>query len=322
MKMNVTKIWSIPQEKNHNAFTDLTWYQGDIYLTYRSCPQGHALYTSSRVVVLRSRDEGQTWEKVFCAGVPGRDVRDPHFLQLSGGLAVYSGTWPVDPNDPRPTDYHNIESYVAFSEDGLNWRGFELLPDTRGIYCWRTGSWGGRYYMCGKNYREIPERRHSKLLASDDGFTWREEATIMPNIGDETSFIFAEDGEITALVRTSGPFGSYVCRAKRPYAEWERWELPEKICGPLLFAWGGELYAAGRSRVNPAAPVTRIYRLKSGLEGGVGGGWELEELHTLPSAGDNSYPGFIELAPGRGLFSYYSSHEEHTKVYLAELTLD
>ena len=56
-----------------------------------------------------------------------------------------------------------------------------------------------------------------------------------------------------------------------------------------------------------------------------------DRLHAfaeLPSGGDNSYPGFVELAPGRALVSYYSSHERDasgkqiTAVYLAELVIE
>ena len=47
----------------------------------------------------------------------------------------------------------------------------------------------------------------------------------------------------------------------------------------------------------------------------------------LPSGGDTSYPGFVELSPKRALVSYYSSHERDvaskviTAIYLADLTL-
>jgi hypothetical protein len=53
----------------------------------------------------------------------------------------------------------------------------------------------------------------------------------------------------------------------------------------------------------------------------------LHEFAELPSGGDNSYPGFVELGPARALVSYYSSHEQDaegktvTAVYLAELEL-
>ena len=53
----------------------------------------------------------------------------------------------------------------------------------------------------------------------------------------------------------------------------------------------------------------------------------LEEFAELPSAGDNSYPGFLELSPTRALVSYYSTHEKDeagkpiTAIYLAELAI-
>ena len=54
---------------------------------------------------------------------------------------------------------------------------------------------------------------------------------------------------------------------------------------------------------------------------------ELREFAQLPSGGDDSYPGFVELSPARALVSYYSSHERDpsgkliTAIYLAELFL-
>ena len=51
----------------------------------------------------------------------------------------------------------------------------------------------------------------------------------------------------------------------------------------------------------------------------------LVEFAELPSGGDNSYPGFVELSPTRGLLSWYSSHEkdaagqEITAIYMADL---
>jgi hypothetical protein len=40
----------------------------------------------------------------------------------------------------------------------------------------------------------------------------------------------------------------------------------------------------------------------------------------LPSSGDTSYPGLV-LEGDRLLVSYYSSHEERTAIYLAEIDL-
>jgi hypothetical protein len=53
----------------------------------------------------------------------------------------------------------------------------------------------------------------------------------------------------------------------------------------------------------------------------------LEEFAELPSGGDTSYPGFVELSPTRALMSWYSSHEndaegrQRTAIYLADLEI-
>ena len=53
----------------------------------------------------------------------------------------------------------------------------------------------------------------------------------------------------------------------------------------------------------------------------------LREFAELPSGGDNSYPGFVEISPTRALVSWYSSHEKDangksiTATYLADLHL-
>ena len=63
-------------------------------------------------------------------------------------------------------------------------------------------------------------------------------------------------------------------------------------------------------------PITTLYWLI---------GDELVRFAELPSGGDNSYPGFVELDDGRGLLSWYSTHEKNaagepiTAIYLAEL---
>ena len=51
------------------------------------------------------------------------------------------------------------------------------------------------------------------------------------------------------------------------------------------------------------------------------------DFAELPSGGDNSYPGFVELTPTSGVISWYSSHEKDndgqtiTAIYLADLEI-
>ena len=46
----------------------------------------------------------------------------------------------------------------------------------------------------------------------------------------------------------------------------------------------------------------------------------LHDRILLPSGGDTSYPGLV-IRGDRLLVSYYSSHEERTAIYLAEIQL-
>ena len=56
-------------------------------------------------------------------------------------------------------------------------------------------------------------------------------------------------------------------------------------------------------------------------------GETLHEFAELPSSGDNSYPGFVELSPNRAVMSWYSSHERDangkaiTTIYMADLNI-
>ena len=126
---------------------------------------------------------------------------------------------------------------------------------------------------------------------------------------------------------------SQLCRSKPPYTEWVRTDLNCFIGGPLLAKWGERYLVGGRKMFGQARKYSLDFYTKKGaappddprtvlywLEGD-----GLVDAAELPSGGDNSYPGFIELSPTRGLLSYYSSHEGSgsgaapCSIYLAEL---
>ena len=119
-------------------------------------------------------------------------------------------------------------------------------------------------------------------------------------------------------VARRGMGDAQLCRFRPPYNEWNRTDLDRYIGGPLLVKWGNRYLVGGRNSVDDTY-ITRFCWLAN------------DTLHTaaaLPSGGDNSYPGFIELSPSRALVSYYSSHEKDgggtaiTAIYLAELEIE
>ena len=151
----------------------------------------------------------------------------------------------------------------------------------------------------------------------DDGLVWKKRALFQERNGDETAFLFEQDGSITAVSRR-GRGNAEVCRAAKPYQNWQRHDLGRYIGGPLLVKWNNRYLVGGRKRENETYR-TALYWLE---------GNELHPCAELPSDGDNSYPGFIEVSPDKALLSYYSSHEKDaagntiTGIYLAELKLE
>jgi len=325
--VKVVSVRRVFHNGEHNAFTDMCRFEGRYYLTFRSCPDGHGVYPTSSIIVLSSEDT-LTWEQVHRFSVAKRDTRDPHFMVFKNRLFVYTGTWYCGDGQPssEERDLNRHLGYAVWSDDGIKWHGPEMLEGTYGHYIWRSASYGGKAYLCGRRkhefvknppqaeYREIIE---SAMLESDDGLIWKKAALFQERHGDETAFLFEQDGSVIAVARR-GRGDAQLCRSHPPYTEWNRTDLGRYIGGPLLVKWDNRYLVGGRNSVDDTY-ITRFCWLMN------------DTLHTvasLPSGGDNSYPGFIELSPSRALVSYYSSHEKDgsgnniTAIYCAELEIE
>jgi hypothetical protein len=307
----------------HNAFTDLARFKGRFYLTFRSCPDGHMVHPTASIMVLAS-DDAKEWKPVHRFSVPLRDPRDPHFLVFQDKLFVYTGTWYSGTTTLAQADYdlNKHLGYAAWSEDGVTWHSPIMMEGTFGLYVWRAAAFSGRAYLCGRRKTgfEITARGEGRqveslMLESDDGLIWRKCAVFQETAGDETAFLFAPDGRVLGVGRRVG--NAELLRSVPPYTHWERKELDRSIGGPLLAKWG-DRYLVGGRKTTASGPKTSLCWLV---------GDQLQEFAELPSGGDNSYPGFVELAPDRALVSYYSSHERDasgkpiTAIYLAELVM-
>ena len=207
----VTSVRQLFNDGNHNAFTDLCRFRNRLFLTFRSCPDGHMLFTSSRIVVLSSSD-GTDWEQVHAFSVANRDVRDPHFLVFDDKLFVYSGAWWVNPDDADEQDVNDHLGFCVWSEDGDSWHGPRMLEGTHGHYIWRAAARDGMAYLNGRrirNFDVIPRRAEpseymeSWLLHSGDGFNWVPLSRIQAAHGDETALLFEDNGDLLAVARAS-----------------------------------------------------------------------------------------------------------------------
>jgi hypothetical protein len=318
--VRVESVRRIYDDGHHDAFTDLCRFRDRFWLACRSCPDGHMVFASSKIVVLSSED-GTDWEERYAFRVPDRDTRDPHFLVFRDKLFVYTGTWLV-PREGAARDLNDHLGYAAWTPDGLRWEGPRLLEGTYGHYIWRAAARGDRAYLCGRRRRNfaarLPDETASEgiegaMLESEDGLVWRFRTLFTEEHGDETAFLFEDDGEVLAVARGAAGRPARVCRSRPPYRDWTRTALDRNIGGPLLARWGPRYLVAGRKTVSPAPACTAVYWLE---------GDALREAAILPSAGDNSYPGLLPLSEDRALLSYYSSHEGNASIYLADLRLD
>ena len=322
-EVDVTNVRQVFHNGEHNAFTDLIRWRERYWLTFRSCPDGHMVHPTSRIIVLSSTD-AQSWEKEFEFSVPLRDTRDPHFLAYREKLFVYTGTW-YSGETTLPRDEYDLNKhlgYGAWTDDGEDWNGPQQLEGTYGHYIWRAAAHDGVAYLCArrnKDFAEVVGERdivESAMLESDDGLNWRYRSQFQDTHGDETAFVFEGDGSLTAISRRGGSKAEIV-RARPPYDEMVRADLSEYIGGPLLTRWGNRWVVGGR-RNTEEGPKTVLYWLAEN---------RLEPFAQLPSGGDNSYPGFVELSPTRAIVSWYSSHEVDTEgqtitaIYMADLVV-
>jgi hypothetical protein len=327
-KVTVNNLRRVFHNGEHNAFTDLCRFRGDLYLTFRSCPDGHMVFPTASVLILRSKDEGVSWEQVHRFSVKDRDTRDPHFLIFRDRLFVYTGTWWSGPGTVQPKDYdmNKMLGFAVWSDDGKQWSNPEMLEGTFGHYIWRAAAFGDKAFLCARRKPgfDIPARGEGAkvqalMLESDDGLVWKKRAYFAESAGDETAFLFEDDGSVLALGRHGGGKNARLYRSPPPYTDWQRSDLDRPVGGPLIVKWNDHVIVGGRKTTPGKGPTTSLCWLV---------GDALHEFAELPSGGDNSYPGFVALSPTRALVSYYSSHEKDesgkiiTAIYLAELNLE
>lgn len=323
-EVEVQNVRRVFDNGEHNAFTDLVRFHDRYYLTFRSCPDGHMVHPTASIIILAS-DDLNSWQQVHRFRVEKRDTRDPHFLVFKDRLFVYTGTWySGETTLPRSEyDLNKHLGYAAWSDDGSTWHSPIMLEGTFGHYIWRAAAFGDKAYLCGRRKHEFDVRPRgegpeveSAMLESDDGLVWRTRTLFQEERGDETAFRFDPEGNILAIGRRgSGP--AQILRSRPPYTEWDRRDLDRYIGGPLLTRWADRWVVGGRNTLTEGRGAkTAMYWLV---------GDELHQFAELPSGGDNSYPGFLELSPTRAVMSWYSSHEKDdsgqtiTAIYMADL---
>jgi hypothetical protein len=309
--VSVKKIWDAAP---HNAFTDLARYNGQWFCVFREGAR-HVGGNGSIRVLTSANAEG--WESAALLSEPGIDLRDPKLSVTPDGRlmlvmegALYEGKV-LKGRQPR----------VAFSKDGRTWTTPQRVLDN-GDWLWRVtwhkGQAYGITYITAGSLRPTNEWT-VRLLASDDGVSWRLVAKLaVPGRPNEATVRFLPNDDCVALVRREGlgpdkDQSAWIGHSASPYIRWRWHSAGMQVGGPNFLALpGGGMVASGR-----------LYRSKPDTNKTFVGPMTLKAVKpelVLPSGGDCSYPGLV-WHEGLLWASYYSSHEGHTSIYLAQIRL-
>lgn len=312
----VEKIWD---NGSHCAFTSIEQYKGNYYITFREGEthifdrNGNA---EGKVRILHSAD-GKSWEALPLIGKEGFDLRDPKFSTMPDGRLMVI----VGGSIYRDRKLTGCQPQVMFSEDGLTYTEPQpvVIEDKahNGFnWLWRVTWHEGVGYTISYGKAEGGKTEVS-LLSTTDGIHYKHLQTFdIAGYPNEATIRFMPDGQMAVMLRRDGnaPTG-YWGLSHAPYKEWTWKEMEFRIGGPDFIVLDDKrIVAGGRTHLIASAPKTSLLVGK--------GDGRFSEIITLPSGGDNSYPGLLRV--GNELWvCYYSSHEtSKASIYLAKIPLE
>lgn len=307
-----------------NNNLDIVRFAGRYFLGFRTAP--HHWASDATQLHIWSSDDREQWRHEASVDLERRDLREPRFLALGDELFFY-----FFEAEDRAAGFAPLRINAMARRGDGSWTRPRAIFEP-GHVVWRAKVRNGRAWMSvyqGREmYGEPGDARRTRLLTSEDGWTWRsvsgDESPIAQGGTGECAFEFDEAGDLTALVRVEAR-GSLVCRA--PADRIERWDCRETAYrhdSPLLFRHGGRTFAIARRNLGG-----EIERGFGWLPPRVRFLWALlrywvthkrttlyevlpAELRTvplvdLPSAGDTAFAGIVPLAPGRFWVANYTS---------------
>lgn len=302
-ELRVTRARKIYCDGHHNAFTGMARLGDRFFVTFRSAVDHVSLEGKIRVIASEDRDD---WQPIHLAGRPNTDLRDPKLATFRGNVLCYFAAVPVV-DGKRKGD--GRVSMVARSSDGRTFDEPQVLEGiSQGAWLWHVAPRGDMLY--GTAYWHSEGRRYDAgLYQSPDGIRW-EKIADFPTPSSEVYLDFDADGALWALVRNQFPANELVlCRAEPPYTELEvHKRMPTAVGGPMVKRLPIGCVMITRRWDPPGRRNLRTEVLW------LPDGGQLQSITRLPSGGDTSYATWVDLSPGHGIVSYYSSHEHKMDV--------
>jgi len=305
-----------PPDTRHNAFTDLTYWNGYYYLCYRN---GDAHNSMDGSITIGRSQNMKEWHTIATLNTMGDD-RDPHFTVTPDRLYCFFGVWDLTHRDGHATpNRKDVRSHVAWTEDGEEWSDVKGVWEP-GWWLWRVRYFNGQFVTGAYTAkRPTPDMRETLLLVSDDALNWRKHSVVTDEHMAGESDMWLEADQSLSLITRTGDGNAMLYRAD---PHWKNWDDGTRLSGiihaPVVAFINGRQFVAGRAR-NPEGDgsLTKVWEIVEG---------ESKEVLTLPSAGDTSYCGLIP-APDKDdalYISWYSQHEttgSEAAVYAGEISI-
>jgi hypothetical protein len=322
MALIVRSVRRVTHDARHNAFTGACWFRGSLFVAYRQgdshvCPYG-------RLVVLRSRDGGRSWDHVCVVRGPG-DTRDAHLY--TDGRRLYACGF--------VSTGAMLRSGAASTEDGDIWTSWDAYRGTGRRMMWRPQFFRGKHYCAGYGDDEV------SWFESRNGNTWRRVRGLHAG-GDRPNECYTEildDGQLTMLMRCEGGRRHpRLWTSRYPFTRWRQTVLRE-LCatGPCCWTVDGVVYVGVRCHSLPGLPSRGHREAAMGATSQasvfriVGGRPELEWVLPAGPGFDNAYLAAARHPLNRRRFSlsFYSdavatpdpalSQWTHPDLYVADV---
>ena len=291
MEIRVTRARKVHADGMHNAFTGIAAGYGKVFITFRS---GRNHISPDGAIKVISSEDRETWKVAADERSVGVDLRDPKIVQFREKLMVFCGECHAD---------KSRRSMIIQTSDGVTFN--EPVPVggiPKGRWLWHVQAKGDRLY--GTAYCVRDGKYVVSLFGSDDGLTW-EEIVDFPIPGNEVYIDFDAQGMLWALVRNDRRGGiPTLCTAEPPYSRFGSViHLPMRLQGPMVKRLANGCVIICRQWNEPGRRNlrTEVFWLEDGRD--------MQRIATLPSGGDTSYAGWLDLSAGQAVVSYYSSHE-------------
>ena len=311
---SVERIWG--DGTWHCAFPSIVEFKGRYFISFREFDshifnkEGEA---AGRIRIISSRN-GRKWENVALISKEGYDLRDPKLsVTPDNRLAVIMGG-----SVYRNKKLVACEPHVMFSDDGKEFSAPEpvlIEESTRTTHdwlwriTWHEGTaYGVKYCAGGKN--------DVYLYKTSDGVKYDYVSSIpCDGFPNETTVRMLPDGEMALMIRRDkGDRCNIWATARPPFKEWKTVKTGSHIGGPdFIVLEGGQIIAGGRTHFMGKPQTTLLTGDNAG---------NFVEKITLPSSGDNSYPGFL-LVKDEIWVTYYSCHEtKRPSIFLAKIPVE